>query len=139
MKQLIRITSEPIVPAEVLDLVKSENSGSVNLFIGTVRNKTGNKEVIKLEFEAYETMAVKEMEKIAQQAKQKWPINQIAIHHRLGALLIGDIPVVIAVSSPHRKQGFEACQFAIDSLKKTVPIWKKEFFIDGEEWVSAHP
>ena len=139
MKQLISITSEPIVPAEVLDLVKSENSGSVNLFIGTVRNKTENKEVIKLEFEAYETMAVKEMEKIAQQAKQKWPINQIAIHHRLGALLIGDIPVVIAVSSPHRKQGFEACQFAIDSLKKTVPIWKKEFFTDGEEWVSAHP
>jgi len=139
MGQLIRITAEPIVPAEVIELVKSANAGAINLFIGTVRNKTQDKSVVKLEFEAYERMAVKEMTKIATRAKEKWPINEIAIHHRVGALKVSDVPVVIAVSSPHRQQAFEACQFAIDTLKETVPIWKKEFFVDGEEWVSAHP
>ena len=139
MRQLIFITSKPIVPAEVLELVRSENAGAINLFIGTVRNKTQDKPVIRLEFEAYERMAVKEMTKIANKAKEKWPINEIAIHHRVGALKVSDVPVVIAVSSPHRQQAFEACQFAIDTLKETVPIWKKEVFIDGEEWVSAHP
>ena len=123
----------------VINLVKTADSGAINVFIGTVRNKTQNREVVKLEFEAYESMAIKELNKIVSQVKARWPINEMAIHHRVGELDIGDIPVVIAVSTPHRKQGFEACEFAIDSLKQSVPIWKKEFFADGEEWVSAHP
>ena len=84
-------------------------------------------------------MAVAEMKKIAEQAIAKWPVLKIAIHHRVGILAIGEIPVIIAVSCAHRNAAFEACQFAIDTLKKTVPIWKKEFFDDGEVWVAAHP
>lgn len=139
MQKLIQITDLPIEPEVVLNLVKTADSGAVNVFIGTVRSSTQNREVVKLAFEAYESMALKELQKIADQVKARWPVNEIAIHHRVGELTIGEIPVVIAVSTPHRKQGFEACQFAIDTLKMAVPIWKKEIFADGEEWVSAHP
>lgn len=139
MSLLVQITDLPINTEKVIDLVKTDDSGAVNVFIGTVRNSTKNKEVVKLKFEAYESMAIKELQKIVDEVKSRWPVNKIAIHHRVGDLAIGDIPVVIAVSTPHRKQGFEACQFAIDALKETVPIWKKEVFADGEEWVSAHP
>jgi molybdopterin synthase catalytic subunit len=139
MSLLVNITNLPIDTEKVINLVKTNSSGAVNVFIGTVRNSTQNKEVVGLEFESYESMAVKEIDKIIAQAKTRWPINEMAIYHRVGLLAIGDVPVVIAVSTPHRKQGFEACQFAIDTLKETVPIWKKEIFADGEEWVSAHP
>lgn len=136
---LIRITSEKLDPAEIIALVKSPSAGAVNVFIGTVRDATQGKTVTRLEFEAYEPMALKEMQKIADAVKSRWPAAAIAIHHRSGVLAIGDIPVVIAVSTPHRADGFEACAYAIDSLKQTVPIWKKEVFEDGEEWVAAHP
>ena len=139
MNNLIEITDSPIEPNDVIDLVKTPDSGAINVFIGTVRNITKNRDVKQLEFEAYNTMAIKEIDKIIAQAKEKWPISAMAIYHRVGMLEIGDIPVVIAVSTPHRKQGFEACQYAIDTLKETVPIWKKEIFMDGEQWVSAHP
>lgn len=139
MNNLIKITDRPIDPSDVIDLVKTPDSGAINVFVGTVRNSTKNRDVKELEFEAYDTMAIKEIDKIIAQAKQKWPISAMAIYHRVGVLGIGDIPVVIAVSTPHRQQGFEACQYAIDTLKETVPIWKKEIFTDGEQWVSAHP
>ncbi|RLD22897.1 MAG: molybdenum cofactor biosynthesis protein MoaE [Bacteroidetes bacterium] len=139
MSLLVHITNLPIDTEKVINLVKTDSSGAVNVFIGTVRNSTKNKEVVGLEFESYESMAVKEIDKIITEAKNRWPINEMAIYHRTGMLDIGDVPVVIAVSTPHRQQGFEACQFAIDTLKETVPIWKKEIFADGEEWVSAHP
>lgn len=139
MNNLIKITDIPIEPSDVIDLVKTPDSGAINVFIGTVRNSTKNRDVKQLEFEAYNTMAVKEIDKIIAQAKKKWPISSMAIYHRVGVLEIGEIPVVIAVSTPHRQQGFEACQYAIDTLKETVPIWKKEIFSDGEQWVSAHP
>jgi len=139
MSIYVHITNSPIDTQMVIDLVKTDSSGAVNVFIGTVRNSTKNKEVVALEFESYESMAIKEIDKIINEAKKRWPINEMAIYHRVGALAIGDVPVVIAVSTPHRRQGFEACQFAIDTLKETVPIWKKEIFADGEEWVSAHP
>jgi molybdopterin synthase catalytic subunit len=95
--------------------------------------------VVRLEFEAYAPMAVREMQKIAEQAFGRWPLLRMAIHHRTGVLPIGDIAVVIAVSAAHRGPAFDACQYAIDTLKQTVPIWKKEIFEDGEVWVSAHP
>ncbi len=139
MNSAVQILATTIDPTDVINLVKSNDSGAVNVFIGTVRDSTQNRKVMSLEFEAYKKMALKELAKIVDQVKERWPINEIAIHHRVGELAIGDIPVVIAVSSPHRQQGFEACQFAIDTLKKTVPIWKKEIFADGEEWVSADP
>ncbi len=138
-KPLVHITAEPIIPQEVIDLVRADAAGALNVFIGTVRNSTQNKAVVKLVFEAYERMAIKEMQKIIDRARERWPVTAMAIHHRVGELGIGDLPVVIAVSTPHRQQGFAACQYAIDTLKETVPIWKKEIFADGEQWVSAHP
>jgi molybdopterin synthase catalytic subunit len=117
----------------------SPESGGIDVFIGTVRNLTKGKKVIKLEFEAYEPMAIAEMEKIAKQAFEKWPVQKVLIHHRIGVLEVGEAPVVIAVSAAHRAAAFDACRFIIDTLKQTVPIWKKEIFEDGEIWVAAHP
>lgn len=117
----------------------SPESGGIDIFIGTVRNATKGKTVLKLEFEAYGPMALKEMEKIANQVFEKWPVQKVLLHHRTGVLSVGEVPVVIAVSAAHRAAAFEACRFIIDTLKQTVPIWKKEFFEDGEVWVGATP
>jgi len=117
----------------------SPESGGIDVFIGTVRNATKGKKVIRLEFEAYEPMAIAEMEKIARQAYEKWPVQKVLIHHRTGVLDVGEVPVVIAVSAAHRAAAFDACRYIIDTLKQTVPIWKKEIFEDGEIWVAAHP
>ena len=115
------------------------DAGAVNIFVGTVRANTQAKKVMRLEYEAYEPMAVSEIQKIVDAAKLQWPVKKIAVSHRVGILTVGEIAVVVAVSTPHRKESFEACQLIIDSLKQTVPIWKKEIFEGGEEWVSAHP
>ena len=139
MENEIKILATPLQVKEVYTSCCDGGAGAVNMFIGTVRNKTQSKAVLRLEYEAYESMAKKEMLKLAILAEEKWPVIKTVIHHRVGILNIGDEAVVIAVSTPHRKDSFEACQFIIDSLKKTVPIWKKEVFEDGEEWVSAHP
>jgi len=117
----------------------SPQSGGIDVFIGTVRDSTKGKSVIRLEFEAYEPMALKEMDKIAAQTFEKWPVQKLLIHHRTGILEVGEVPVIIAVSCAHREAAFEACRFVIDTLKQTVPIWKKEIFEDGEVWVAAHP
>ena len=109
------------------------------MFIGTVRNATKGKKVVRLEFEAYETMAVNEMRRIAEDIVTKWPVHKILIHHRTGLLKVGEVPVVIAVSAAHRNAAFDACRYAIDTIKQTVPIWKKEVFEDGEEWVTPNP
>lgn len=135
----IKILQTPLNVEEVYGKAISDGSGAVNIFVGTVRNATQSKEVIRLEYEAYEQMAVKEMRKIANLAKKKWPVENVIIYHRHGILEVGEAAVLIAVSTPHRKESFEACQYIIDTLKQTVPIWKKEVFGDGEEWVSAHP
>ncbi|MDQ3535728.1 MAG: molybdenum cofactor biosynthesis protein MoaE [Bacteroidota bacterium] len=136
---MVRISEEPIDVNEVIDNVRSAAAGAIDVFIGTVRNKTSQKSVSRLDFEAYDAMAVKEIKKIIEKARDRWPVLKMSIYHRKGILSIGEIAVVIAVSTPHRKESFEACQFAIDTLKETVPIWKKEVFEDGEVWVSAHP
>ncbi len=136
---MIKLTKDPIDIAEVIAAARNDEAGAIDVFIGTVRNQTQNKAVVKLDFEAYGPMAMKELTKIADQAKSKWPVTGLAIVHRIGVLAIGDIPVAIAVSTPHRKEAFEACRFIIDTLKQTVPIWKKEVFEDGETWVAAHP
>jgi len=135
----IKITSKKLNIQECYDFVQDPSCGGIALFVGTVRNATKNKDVILLDFETYKPMAIKEMQKIAEQAIYKFPIKKIAIHHAEGKLKIGEIPVIIAVSSPHRDAAFNACRFAIDTLKETVPIWKKEHFTDGEVWVNAHP
>jgi molybdopterin synthase catalytic subunit len=135
----VLITSEKLKVQDCYDFVQDAACGGIALFVGTVRNSTKNKEVTLLDFSAYEPMALKEMQKIADLALTKFQIHKIAIHHAVGKLQIGDIPVIIAVSSAHRKAAFEACEFAIDTLKETVPIWKKEHFEDGEVWVNSHP
>ncbi|MCB0608525.1 MAG: molybdenum cofactor biosynthesis protein MoaE [Lewinella sp.] len=122
-----------------VDFVSAPEAGGINVFIGTVRNQTQGRAVIRLEFEAYAPMAVSEMRKIAATALGRWPVQRIAVHHRVGSLGIGEVPVVIAVGSAHRQAAFEACQYVIDTLKQTVPIWKKEVFEGGEVWVAAHP
>jgi molybdopterin synthase catalytic subunit len=135
----IKITCDTIDVPGCLQWVLSPESGGIDVFVGTVRNVTKNKKVVWLEFEAYEPMALKEMKKIADEAMAKWPVHKLLIHHRTGILNIGEIPVVIAVSAAHRDAAFDACRYAIDTLKQTVPIWKKEVFEDGDVWVAAHP
>ena len=135
----IKVQSTPLSEQTCIDLVADDAAGGTTVFIGTVRNQTKDKTVQRLEFEAYIPMAEKEMRKIAESVEEKWKALKIVIHHRVGVLQVGEVPVIIAVSTPHRKAAFEACEYAIDTLKETVPIWKKEIFEDGEEWVSAHP
>lgn len=135
----IKISSEPLDIQSCIDWVMTPQCGGIDVFIGTVREATKGKTVIQLEFEAYETMALKEMKKIADETLKRWAVHKIVIHHRTGVLQIGEIPVVIAVSAAHRDAAFDACRYIIDTLKQTVPIWKKEVFQDGEVWVAAHP
>ena len=135
----IQLKNTALIPQECIDFTASDSAGGSTVFIGTVRNNTKGKVVVQLEFESYAPMAISEMRKIAEQAKEKWSAEKISIHHRTGTLNIGEIAVVIAVATPHRKAAFEACQYCIDTLKETVPIWKKEIFEDGEIWVAAHP
>jgi molybdopterin synthase catalytic subunit len=135
----IQISPTPLNIQECIDWIMSPESGGIDVFIGTVRNATKGKPVIRLEFEAYEPMAIAEMEKIIKQAEEQWPIQKALIHHRTGILEVGEVPVIIAVSAAHRAAAFVACRYIIDTLKQTVPIWKKEVFEDGEVWVAAHP
>ncbi|MEK6478723.1 molybdenum cofactor biosynthesis protein MoaE [Catalinimonas sp. 4WD22] len=135
----ILLSDQPLDINTALEAVNDGSAGAVDIFIGTVRNKTQERAVVRLEYEAYDSMAIKEMEKLAEETASKWPVAKIAIHHRKGTLYIGDIAVIIAVSTPHRQEAFEACKYTIDTLKQSVPIWKKEIFEDGETWVAAHP
>ncbi len=139
MNTEIKISPTTLNITDCIDWVMSPQAGGIDVFIGTVRDATKGKQVLRLEFESYEAMAIKEMEKIAQQAFNKWPVQKISIHHRTGVLQIGEVPVIIAVAAAHRDAAFDACRYIIDTLKQTVPIWKKEFFEDGEVWVAAHP
>ncbi|HYD22764.1 MAG TPA: molybdenum cofactor biosynthesis protein MoaE [Flavipsychrobacter sp.] len=135
----IQLSPTPLEVQSCLDFVSDTAVGGIDVFVGTVRNQTKGKEVLKLEFEAYEPMALREMQKLADQAREKWDVLRIAIHHRTGTLGVGEIPVIIAVSAAHRTAAFDACRYIIDTLKETVPIWKKEYFAGGEVWVNAHP
>ncbi len=141
MNQHIQIilSNKTLIEQACLDFVKNDDSGGIVTFVGTVRNQTKGKRVLRLDFEAYEPMAVSEMRKIAEKAVEKFSLKKIAIYHRVGCLEIGEVPVVIAASAAHRGAAFDACEYAIDVLKETVPIWKKEIFEDGEVWVSATP
>lgn len=137
--KLVNITETVLEPNAIIDLVRDDGAGAIDVFIGTVRNKTAERKVQYLDYEAYDPMAIKEIKKIIKQAQAQWPIIKVAAYHRKGKLIIGDVAVIVAVSTPHRQASFEACQFIIDTLKETVPIWKKEVFDGGEEWISAHP
>jgi molybdopterin synthase catalytic subunit len=113
----------------------SPADGALCTFVGVVRDHNAGRAVVHLEYEAFEEMALPLMEEIAAEARRRWPITAISIVHRLGRMEIGEASVAVAVCSPHRAQAFEACRFAIDTLKATVPIWKKEFYADGAVWL----
>ena len=132
------ISIAPLSIESVYRVVDRSTNGAVVVMTGTVRNQTGGREVLHLEYQAYDPMALKVFDEIAARIHSQWPdTNAVAIHHRIGKLVIGDISVVVAVGMPHRAEAFAACQWAIDTLKHNAPIWKKEHFADGSsEWVS---
>lgn len=132
------MTTEPLRLDSVIDLVRRPEAGAISTFIGVVRDHTGDRDVVQLEYDAYVPMAEQKLRETAEKAEQQWPVH-VAIHHRHGVLQIGEPAVVIAVSSPHRAEAFEACRFVIEELKREVPIWKKEISSDGDEWVGRGP
>lgn len=136
---MIKITEKPIDVQKVIETASSLGAGAVNVFIGTVRNTAHSKNVVWLEYEAYESMAVAEIRKIIEEASHRWGLLGWAVSHRIGTLKPAEVAVAVAVSAPHRKEAFEACEFIVDQVKEKAPIWKKEVFEDGEEWVSAGP
>jgi molybdopterin synthase catalytic subunit len=124
------------VPRLIADASRPD-CGAVSVFIGNSRDHHEGRRVLRLEYEAYEPMALAKMREIGAEIHRKFPIHRVALVHRLGRLEIGETSVFIAVSSPHRRAAFDACRFAIDTLKRTVPIWKKEFFADGAVWAEG--
>ena len=134
---LCKITQDSIDLQELIDFVADPSAGAMTTFVGTTRNTNDGRRVIRLEYECYPGMAEKEMSKIGSEALARWPIKKIAMSHRLGQVDIGEASVAIAVSSSHRHAAFEACHYAINQLKETVPIWKKELYEGGELWIGA--
>jgi len=133
---LIEVTDKPLSEERLMNAVGDGGAGGLVLFSGVVREETGGRRVKHLEYEAHASMAAAKMREIAAAMRERWPgVRGIALVHRIGRLEIGESSVMIAVSSPHRAEAFDACRFAIDTLKETVPVWKKEFFEDGEVWV----
>jgi molybdopterin synthase catalytic subunit len=134
----IELTDSPIDHAPLVDRVRDRDAGAVCLFLGTVRERTGDLVTTELEYEAYPGMALAKLRELAAESRRRWPVRRLAIVHRVGTLALGDVAVAIAVSTPHRAEGFAACQWLMDTIKAEVPIWKKERWADGrEEWV--HP
>ena len=134
---MIEVTHEPLDPEAVTRKVVKDTNGAVVTFLGTTRDNFEGKRVVTLEYEAFEEMAVKKLEEIRQGLMAEFQIEDIAIAHSIGRVDIGQISLVVAVASPHRKEAFLACHEAVDRLKSTVPIWKKEIYEDGSRWVAC--
>ncbi len=134
---MFEVTSEPIDTAGLVNAVRHDEDGAVVTFVGVVRNENRGKRVLYLEYEAYPEMAVGKMREIGDEIADRWGLRHVAIVHRVGRMEIGEASVVIAVAAPHRDVAFEACRYAIDRLKVTVPVWKKEVYADGEVWLGT--
>lgn len=134
---MVELTSEPLEPQKALDMVRNPDHGGLVLFLGTGRATSRGRKVLRLEYEAYPPIAQKRLQEIEEEIRRRWGPVEVAILHRLGTVKAGEIGVAIAVSAPHRRQAFAACRFAIDQLKKSVPLWKKEVFPDGWEWAKG--
>ena len=132
---MIQIVDKNIDVVELLASVSVPEAGGIDMFLGTTRNHSKGKKVIRLEYEAYSPMALRMMSEIESEIRKRWSVQIISIVHRIGVVPVMEASVAIAVSAAHRKEAFEACRYAIDELKKRVPIWKKEIFEDGEVWV----
>jgi molybdopterin synthase catalytic subunit len=134
---IYKLVREPIKMEALVRHARAPEDGAVVTFDGFVRNESHNRATLYLEYEAYETMAIAKMREIGAQIHEKYRIHRVAMVHRLGRLEIGETSIFIAVSAPHRAAAFDACRFAIDTLKRTVPIWKKEYFADGAVWADG--
>ncbi len=132
---MFKIVDGPIENIQLEEAVRTEADGAVIVFRGVARRFSRGRDVVHLEYEAYPEMAEKVMAEIGDEMKTRWPITEVAIVHRTGVLEIGQASVAIAVSAPHRGEAFAACQYAIDRLKQIVPIWKKEVWSDGSQWI----
>lgn len=131
-QNLVKLTHEQLSVEECSRLAEDDGAGAISLFVGTTRDNFDGKTVTRLEYEAYEEMALKEMEKLCVTTREQHPdVTHVVVHHRLGLVPVREASVIIAVSSPHRRQAIEACHFCIDALKATVPIWKKELYAEG--------
>ena len=134
---IYRIVRERIRTRGLVSQLTRDQDGAAVTFFGIVRNNTRGRRTTHLYYEAYESMALRKMREIGESLRQRWQIGQVGMVHRLGRLEIGEVSVAIVITSPHRGVAFESCRYAIDRLKQTVPIWKKEFFEDGEVWVEG--
>ena len=134
---MVQLTPEKISVDTLLDSVEDHSTGGLVIFLGRVRNHAEGRRVRAMDYEAFDEMALAKMEAIAEQAREKWSIKKIAIVHRTGHLELGEVSIAIAVACPHRAEAFAACRYVIDTLKKTVPIWKKEYFEGGDAWVEG--
>jgi len=134
---MFRVTDNPINLQELVDCVTDPEAGAIVTFIGTTRNNNEGRKVIALDYEAYPEMAEKELTRLGEEARRKWQICRMAIVHRVGPVQITEPSVMIAVSAAHREAAFAACRFAIEEIKKTVPIWKKEVYEGGEIWIGT--
>ena len=133
---MVRLMREPIDYHALTESVRTPHCGAIALFLGTVRDLTGEQVTVFLDYEAYAPMAEKKLAEIEAEIRTKWPVGEVAMVHRLGRLAVGEVSVAVAVSCPHRAEAFEACRFAIDTLKQLVPIWKKENAPDGTgDWI----
>ena len=138
-QERIQIGRHRLDPDGLQNLYAQQVDGGIVAFTGTVRKVTNNREVLHLDFEAYGPMALQILKQIRERTIQKRGVREVVIHHRLGRVLPGEAAVVVVVFSAHRKEAFNACAYVMGCLKTEVPIWKKETFVDGEVWVSAHP
>jgi molybdopterin synthase catalytic subunit len=134
---VILLTRKPLDPEAITATVHVDSNGGVVTFLGTTRNETDGRRVLYLEYEAYEDMAEKLLTRIAQEINERWGITTVSIAHRFGRLEIGEVSLVVTVSSPHRSEAFAACQYVVDRIKQDVPIWKKEVFEKGAAWVGT--
>jgi molybdopterin synthase catalytic subunit len=135
----IEITDAPIPAEEIVAAIKAGRDGAVCVFDGIVRDNTRGRPTLHLDYEAYREMALEQMRRLADEAVTRFGVREVAMVHRLGRLAVGETSVLIAVASAHRAAAFEACRWLIDTLKKTVPIWKKETFADGAVWADGEP
>ena len=136
---LIAIREDALEPLAIADRIRSSTDGALVLFEGVVRAQSRGQQVRALVYEAYGSMAQRQMELLAEEAQRRWPISDLAVVHRVGTLPVGETSVVIAVAAPHRGDAFDACEWLIDELKRTVPIWKKEIYTEGEAWIDDRP
>jgi len=137
MEPLIQLTREPLDRNALVTAVTHASVGGIVVFEGVVRDNARGKQVRYLEYDVYAEMAEQQMRKIVVDAQKRWGVERAAVAHRFGRLEIGEASVIIVVAAPHRAEAFEACRYIIDTLKTTVPIWKKEVASDGEEWVEG--